>query len=146
MRNGHRTQCRALAALVAGAIAILPACGGDGGDGGAAGTATTGQPTATAPTTQAAPDTTQTAPDTAVVAGEDVYRQQCSTCHGAQGGGGHSGAPALAGNPQATNAGFVEAMVRSGPGIMPSFEDMLSEQEIADVAAYVAEELAPEDD
>ena len=35
--------------------------------------------------------------------------------------------------------GTVEAAVRGGPGVMPSFEGDLSDSEIAAVAAYVAE-------
>jgi mono/diheme cytochrome c family protein len=36
------------------------------------------------------------------------------------------------------SAAEIEATVRSGPGVMPSFAGQLSEQEISAVAAFVA--------
>ncbi len=65
-----------------------------------------------------------------VVAGGTFFAANCATCHGADATGG--GAPNIAGIPIDVT---VEAAL-SGPGGMPSFGES-SDQELADVAAYV---------
>jgi len=67
-------------------------------------------------------------------AGRLVFSQTCAFCHGADGTGGHEG-PSLA---DADERAFISVVVRGGRNDMPSFENLLSPQEIADVAAYVA--------
>ena len=86
--------------------------GGDTGGGGAAGDAT---------------------------AGAEVYTSAgCGSCHtlAAAGSTGTSG-PNL--DDLQPDAATVAAQVTNGGGGMPAFKDQLSEQEIADVAAYVSE-------
>jgi mono/diheme cytochrome c family protein len=72
--------------------------------------------------------------------GRDVFSGNCQACHGADGGGGSG--PALAGEDEFTDAGVVVDQVRDGGGGMPAFGDQLSEQELADVSAFVVKELA----
>jgi ubiquinol-cytochrome c reductase cytochrome c subunit len=70
--------------------------------------------------------------------GQELYVRNCAACHGAAGGGGISGAgvtvPPVSGlDPVAT----VEA-IRVGPFEMPGFsEQVLDEQQVADIAAFV---------
>ena len=72
-------------------------------------------------------------------AGADVYSSAgCGSCHtlAAAGSTGTSG-PNL--DDLQPDAATVAEQVANGGGGMPPFKDQLSEQEIADVAAYVAE-------
>ena len=72
-------------------------------------------------------------------AGADVYTSaQCGSCHtlAAAGSTGTSG-PNL--DDLQPDAAAVAEQVTNGGGGMPAFKDQLSEQEIADVSAYVAE-------
>ena len=72
-------------------------------------------------------------------AGADVYTSAgCGSCHtlAAAGSTGTSG-PNL--DDLQPDAATVAEQVTNGGGGMPAFKDQLSEQEIADVAAYVAE-------
>ncbi|MFZ3579906.1 c-type cytochrome [Virgibacillus sp. DJP39] len=70
--------------------------------------------------------------------GQEIYKANCLSCHGQEGAG--ASAPALTGG-ELTYDQIVQ-QVKNGGGGMPAFEDQLSEQEIADVSAYVAETLA----
>jgi mono/diheme cytochrome c family protein len=78
-------------------------------------------------------------PDAA--AGEEVFAENCSTCHGASGTGGNGG-PDLTTMPKAQEQKGAEEQVTNGGGGMPPFSGTLSEEEIADVAAYVVEKIA----
>jgi mono/diheme cytochrome c family protein len=72
-------------------------------------------------------------------AGADVYTSAgCGSCHtlAAAGSTGTAG-PNL--DDLQPDAAAVAEQVTNGGGGMPAFKDQLSEQEIADVAAYVAE-------
>jgi mono/diheme cytochrome c family protein len=74
-------------------------------------------------------------------AGDMVFSDNCSICHGADGHGGNGG-PDLRTMPKAkTEAGAIE-QVSNGGGGMPAFKGQLSEEEIADVAAYVSTKIA----
>lgn len=117
----------ALVSLLA-AAALLAACGGDDGGGGDGGSGD-GPP----------PQQVVDAGDPAK--GKEVFGSNCAACHGADGGGGTG--PALAGEQEFTDPGVVVEQVREGGGGMPAFGDKLSEQELADVSAFVVEELAP---
>jgi mono/diheme cytochrome c family protein len=70
------------------------------------------------------------------VAGEAVFASNCAICHGADGTGGSG--PDVTG--QSDEAEVVE-VVENGEGDMPGFVDSLTEQEIADVAAFVTQSL-----
>ncbi len=65
--------------------------------------------------------------------GEVVYDDSCASCHGAAGSGGSG--PALDGESEGTEE--IIDIILTGEGDMPSFEGDLTDQEIADVAAYV---------
>ncbi len=82
-------------------------------------------------------------------AGAEVFASTCASCHQAGGVGLPGAYPPLAGNPHAADAAYVETVIRegkSGPIVvngesfdqsMPA-QSQLSDQEAADVAAYVA--------
>lgn len=70
--------------------------------------------------------------------GRELFNNySCGTCHALKDadGSGHVG-PSLDGNPNLTEA-FIVDRVTNGQGPMPAFGGQLSEQEIAEVAAYV---------
>ena len=69
--------------------------------------------------------------------GRLVYAQTCLFCHGSEGTGGHSGPPIENIFDETTAAG----LIRTGRNDMPAFGTLLTEQEIADVSAYVITEL-----
>ena len=112
------------------AVAALAGCGGDDGDENGGGN---GQPEQTPQQVVAAGDP---------AAGEEVFAQNCAACHGDDGGGGTG--PALAGQEEYTNPDVVVPQIRDGGGGMPAFGGRLSEQELADVSAFVVKELAAE--
>lgn len=66
-------------------------------------------------------------------AGETIYTANCNSCHGADGAGGTG--------PSLLDSTYAEAntvaIVTNGDGDMPAFSGSLSDQDIADVAAYV---------
>ncbi|MFN8223113.1 MAG: cytochrome c [Gaiellales bacterium] len=108
----------ALPAFVAACALGLSACGGD--DGGGSDTAGT--------TDTAAAD---------VAAGKDVFTSNCGGCHtlaDAETTG--SVGPNL--DDLKPDTETVSNQVRSGGGAMPSFSDKLSDEDIANVAAYVS--------
>ena len=100
------------------------ACGGDDDDGTA---------TATEETTTTAETTDETS-----TAGREVFVANCGSCHTLSDAG-TTGAigPSLDG--VGLSAADVETQVRAGGGGMPAFEGQLSDDEIAQVSAYVAE-------
>jgi mono/diheme cytochrome c family protein len=73
-------------------------------------------------------------------AGEEVFAENCSVCHGATGHGG-SGGPDLTTMPKAKEQAGAEEQVTNGGGGMPAFSGTLSEEEITNVAAYVVEDI-----
>jgi len=109
--------------LVASAVGLgVAACGGDDDA-----DSTTTEETTTEETT--------TGETTAV--GREVFIANCGTCHTLSDAG-TSGTigPALDGGGYSVEQ--VEQQVRSGGGAMPAFEDTLSDEEIGEVAVYVA--------
>ena len=73
-------------------------------------------------------------------AGEEVFAENCSVCHGATGHGGNGG-PDLRTMPLAKEQASAEGQVTNGGGGMPAFSGVLSEEEISNVAAYVVEDI-----
>jgi heme/copper-type cytochrome/quinol oxidase subunit 2/cytochrome c553 len=73
-------------------------------------------------------------------AGKEVFAENCSVCHGSDGLGG-SGGPDLTTMPKAQEQAGAEEQVTNGGGGMPAFKGTLSEEEIANVAAYVVEDI-----
>jgi cytochrome c oxidase cbb3-type subunit 3 len=66
------------------------------------------------------------------VAGEEVYATNCAVCHADDGSGGTG--PSLIGEDE--EAEIID-IVTNGEGDMQPYGDILTEQEIADVAAFV---------
>jgi mono/diheme cytochrome c family protein len=73
-------------------------------------------------------------------AGAVVFSENCSTCHGATGHGGNGG-PDLRTMPLAQSEEGAIQQVTNGGGGMPAFGGTLSEEEIENVAAYVAQDI-----
>jgi mono/diheme cytochrome c family protein len=80
--------------------------------------------------------------ETVILAGELIYENQCSVCHGQDGSGGLPAAPdftsqevnaELLNNPGTSYCSLVE-----GIGVMPGFEGTLTEDEIWQVLTYMA--------
>lgn len=72
--------------------------------------------------------------------GEDVYKDECLSCHGDEGEG--ASGPKLQGDDFASDVDSVVEQVEEGGGDMPSFKDQLSDDEIQAVSEYVSDELA----
>jgi mono/diheme cytochrome c family protein len=73
-------------------------------------------------------------------AGESVFAENCSVCHGTDGHGG-SGGPDLRTMPLAKTEEGAIGQVTNGGGGMPAFQGQLSPEEIEDVASYVVEDV-----
>ncbi len=65
--------------------------------------------------------------------GAEVYVGHCASCHGVDGSGGSG--PSLTG--EAEDPTEIAAVVVNGDGEMPGFAGALSDQDMADVVAYV---------
>ena len=125
-----RTPLRAIVlTLTALALAggIASGCGGGGDE---ATNAPTTTPIATAPD------------DGQATSGAQIFADNCQTCHGPEGTGGHVG-PDLQKSSVAENLAGVEKQVRNGGGAMPPFAGVLSDKEIDTVAQYVVEKIGP---
>jgi quinohemoprotein ethanol dehydrogenase len=72
------------------------------------------------------------------MAGQSVFAENCSVCHGTSGMGGNGG-PDLTTQPKAKTLNGAIEQVTEGGGGMPAFAELLSTKEIEDVAAYVVE-------
>jgi quinohemoprotein ethanol dehydrogenase len=71
--------------------------------------------------------------------GEQIYRQACALCHGADGKGGHGvGAPLVG----LKDLAAVTQMVTAGRNGMPPFRSSFTPEQIRDVSAYVVERLS----
>jgi mono/diheme cytochrome c family protein len=71
--------------------------------------------------------------------GAAVYGAVCAACHmrdgrGAEGAGRY---PSLAGNARLQEPGYAVALILRGQRAMPSFAHMLTDEQIADVVAYI---------
>jgi mono/diheme cytochrome c family protein len=94
-------------------------------------------------TSEPTPATTTTAPaPNQAVSGAKLFSDNCESCHGTNGAGGHIG-PNLQKSSVAENLAKVEKQVRNGKGAMPPFKGVLSGEEIDVVAHYVVEQIAP---
>jgi alcohol dehydrogenase (cytochrome c) len=97
-------------------------------------------PVTTTPT-PAPTGTTGAGAAAAASAGQQVFADNCSVCHGATGTGGNGG-PDLTSLPDAADQAKVEQQVRNGGGGMPAFKGTLNDQDIENVAAYVTQNIA----
>lgn len=68
-----------------------------------------------------------------VAAGEPLYLVNCRQCHGTKG---TAGVP-LAGN-EKVYPEWTASVILTGPGYMPAFDEVLSDEQIAAIATYVA--------
>jgi mono/diheme cytochrome c family protein len=73
-------------------------------------------------------------------AGAVVFSENCAVCHGATGHGGNGG-PDLRTMPLAQSEEGAIQQVTNGGGGMPPFGGVLSEEEIENVASYVAQDV-----
>ena len=121
----HRLATLLATTALAASPVALAACGGDDGGGEDSG-----------PPPQQVVDQGNSSD------GVEVFAQNCAACHGGDGEGGSG--PRLAGEEAYTSADVVVDQIRNGGGGMPAFGDRLSDQELADVSAYVVERLASE--
>ena len=67
--------------------------------------------------------------------GEEFYNASCVVCHGPQATGGIG--PRLAGNPVLSNEQAFWKTVSEGRHVMPPLEGALTEQQIADIQAWL---------
>ena len=115
------------------AAAVLALAGGASGCGGGDDEATPEPP----------PTMTDTEPgDGQPSSGAQLFSDNCESCHGVEGAGGHVG-PNLQTSPVAENLSQVEKQVRNGGGAMPPFSGALSDEEIDVVSQYVVEQIGP---
>lgn len=75
------------------------------------------------------------APDPVGPSGPPLYARHCAVCHGSLGKGGVG--PALKSNEDLAYDGLVASRIVMGGGGMPPFSEVLSSEEIADVATFV---------
>ena len=120
-----RRTVLALALALALAVAVV-ACGGESTDGGET------TPAAT-PVESVTPTGTATPGGPASEEAATLYAENCTACHGADGGGGS--APAIAGE---DNVARIREQIREGGDGMPSFSGDLTPDQIDALAQYVA--------
>lgn len=68
-------------------------------------------------------------------AGKPLFDSNCSTCHGADGTGGTFDESVV--KAQSKDDAYIADYVINGDGQMPAFGDSFSDQQIADIIAYV---------
>ena len=80
-------------------------------------------------------------PNAGTNTGQAIFATRCTSCHGADGGGGFG--PTLAGVvvQRYPNPADQEAVVASGRGSMPSFAGTLTPEQISAVVAYTRTKL-----
>ena len=94
-------------------------------------------------TSEPPPATTTTTPAPSQAAsGAKLFSDNCESCHGTNGAGGHIG-PNLQKSAIAESLAKVEKQVRNGGAVMPPFKGVLSSEQIDAVAHYVVEQIAP---
>lgn len=80
--------------------------------------------------------------NTSTLDGLSLYKSSCIACHGDAGENGHNG-PNLQNSKMSDSYDAVVKQITEGGTAMPAFKDSLSEEEIAAIAKYVNEVLAP---
>jgi mono/diheme cytochrome c family protein len=123
-----------LAALVFAAGIAAAGCGGEDE---ASPTPDTFTDTTDTTETDTTETTTETTPPGDAAAGKEIFLQECGTCHVLA----DAGTTGTVGpNLDESQPEFDLAVdrVTNGQGVMPPFQDTLSEQQIIDVATYVS--------
>lgn len=70
--------------------------------------------------------------------GKEVFMRHCVACHGSSGEGSMPGLPNFKeGKTLFKNDSELMAIIRDGRGIMPSFNGLIKDDDIRDVAAYL---------
>jgi cytochrome c553 len=100
-------------------------------------TETTETETTETETTETTTTETTPAPEGDPVAGKVVFTTNCGSCHVLEDAG-TSGSIGPNLDESQPDAALVVDRVTNGQGVMPPFEGVLTEQQIADVAAYVS--------
>jgi mono/diheme cytochrome c family protein len=134
----------AVLALTLGLVAFLSSCGGQSADQTAG---TNAAPTTTPETPPSdTPPTDAAAAGGTIAAGEAIYKQRCVLCHGTEGKGDGVGAAGLDPKPRNHTDGTymnaqsdeaLLAVISAGKGQMPAWGQVLTEQQMKDVLAYV---------
>jgi mono/diheme cytochrome c family protein len=75
-----------------------------------------------------------------LAAGESMYKAACVYCHGDSGAGGEGGGAQLTG--QLAIADIMNVL-GNGRNVMPNFSPVMSNEQMHDVASYLAEVLLP---
>jgi mono/diheme cytochrome c family protein len=89
---------------------------------------------------QTTPEQTTTQAETAPSGtGQQIYENQCASCHGDNGGGGIG--PSLQNNPRLEDAAWTIRRIAIGGLGMPAYANRLSRAEIADVTSYIRTEF-----
>jgi quinohemoprotein ethanol dehydrogenase len=78
--------------------------------------------------------------DPDLAAGKKIFHMYCTACHGDDGLGSHGGANLLNAS---KDAKFVITTATTGRGDMPSFKDVLTPEQLRDVAGYIGTGLFP---
>jgi mono/diheme cytochrome c family protein len=133
VKAGRSSVRRPLRTIVA-TLTVLVLVGGAVSGCGGGGSKSTAEPTTTTTATE-----TAAAP---AASGAQLFSDNCESCHGTNGAGGHIG-PNLQKSAIAENLAKVEKQVRNGGSVMPPFKGVLSGAEIDAVAHYVVEQIAP---
>jgi mono/diheme cytochrome c family protein len=134
--KASRSSVRCPLHAIVPTLTVLVLVGVASGCGGSSKKATSEPTTSTTTTTATAPGAGQSA------SGAKLFSDNCETCHGTNGAGGHIG-PNLQKSSVAENLARVEKQVRNGGSVMPPFKGVLSAEEIDAVAHYVVEQIAP---
>ncbi len=79
--------------------------------------------------------------DPVLVEGQQIYSQNCSSCHGASGQGGYGKKLAGVVTEKYPNIDDQIAVITNGKGAMPSFSKKLSAEQITAVTRYTREVL-----
>lgn len=80
--------------------------------------------------------------DQSVLAGEELYNTNCLSCHGNPGQGNYQQLDPIPGDPatekiQSNSDGSIYYKIYEGKGLMPSFRNILSLEEIWEIVAYI---------
>lgn len=79
--------------------------------------------------------------DPVLVQGQQIYSQNCASCHGASGGGGYGKKLAGEMTTKYPNIDDQVAVIVNGKGAMPSFSKKLTAEQILAVTRYTREVL-----